>query len=74
MNINFRFVLENPDIVKDKSVLDVGSGCGATSIAAIMKKAKYAVANDIDEGKSVSNTTLNKNHYREINIGFKSKS
>lgn len=51
MNINFRFVLENPDIVKDKSVLDVGSGCGATSIAAIMKKAKYAVANDIDEGK-----------------------
>lgn len=38
-------------MVKGKSVLDVGSGCGATSIAAIMRNAKYSVANDIDDGR-----------------------
>ncbi|XP_065368490.1 electron transfer flavoprotein beta subunit lysine methyltransferase-like [Calliphora vicina] len=58
-----KFVLENPEMVKDKSVLDVGSGCGATSIAAIMKNAKYAVANDIDDAAGYAallNAKLNK--------------
>uniref|UniRef100_A0A1B0FP85 ETFB lysine methyltransferase n=1 Tax=Glossina morsitans morsitans TaxID=37546 RepID=A0A1B0FP85_GLOMM len=44
-----RFILEHPDLIKGKSLLDVGSGCGATSIAALKKNAKYAIANDIDE-------------------------
>ncbi|KAG5678243.1 hypothetical protein PVAND_007935 [Polypedilum vanderplanki] len=44
-----RFVLDNPGIVKSKTILDFGSGCGSLSIAAKMCGAKIAVANDIDE-------------------------
>ena len=45
-----KYILENPKVVEGKTILDVGSGCGASSIAAIMVNAKYCVANDIDEG------------------------
>ncbi|XP_054737586.1 electron transfer flavoprotein beta subunit lysine methyltransferase-like [Anastrepha obliqua] len=44
-----RFILDNPSLVTGKSVLDVGSGCGASAVAALMHNAKYVVANDIDE-------------------------
>ncbi|XP_036218787.2 electron transfer flavoprotein beta subunit lysine methyltransferase isoform X1 [Bactrocera oleae] len=44
-----RYVLDNPSLVAGKSVLDVGSGCGASAVAALTHKAKYVVANDIDE-------------------------
>lgn len=37
-------------MVKDRVVLDVGSGCGAGAIAAAMGHARTAVANDIDPG------------------------
>ncbi|XP_070572562.1 electron transfer flavoprotein beta subunit lysine methyltransferase-like [Ptychodera flava] len=43
-----RFLLDNPDYVHGKTVLDVGSGCGASAIAAAMLGAKYVLANDID--------------------------
>ncbi|XP_067634276.1 electron transfer flavoprotein beta subunit lysine methyltransferase-like [Eurosta solidaginis] len=43
-----RYILDNPFLVNNKAVLDFGSGCGASSIAALMHKAKYVVANDID--------------------------
>ncbi|XP_044128310.1 electron transfer flavoprotein beta subunit lysine methyltransferase [Bufo gargarizans] len=43
-----RYLLDNPDIVRHRRILDLGSGCGATSIAAKMKGASYVVANDID--------------------------
>lgn len=45
------YVLDNPSLVAGKSVLDVGSGCGASAVAALIRNAKYVVANDIDEGK-----------------------
>ncbi|XP_042325169.1 electron transfer flavoprotein beta subunit lysine methyltransferase isoform X2 [Sceloporus undulatus] len=35
-------------VVRRKKVLDLGSGCGATAIAAMMSGASQVVANDID--------------------------
>ncbi|XP_014678775.1 PREDICTED: protein N-lysine methyltransferase METTL20-like [Priapulus caudatus] len=43
-----RFLLDNPDVSRGKTVLDVGSGCGASAIAASMSGATYAIANDTD--------------------------
>ncbi|XP_055136079.1 electron transfer flavoprotein beta subunit lysine methyltransferase [Symphalangus syndactylus] len=43
-----RYLLDNPDVVRGKSVLDLGSGCGATAIAAKMSGASRILANDID--------------------------
>ncbi|XP_010952415.1 electron transfer flavoprotein beta subunit lysine methyltransferase [Camelus ferus] len=43
-----RYLLDNPGVVRGKSVLDVGSGCGATAIAAKMSGALRILANDID--------------------------
>ncbi|XP_069808476.1 electron transfer flavoprotein beta subunit lysine methyltransferase [Dendropsophus ebraccatus] len=43
-----RYLLDNPDIVHRRRVLDLGSGCGAVSIAGKMSGASYVVANDID--------------------------
>ncbi|XP_054089909.1 electron transfer flavoprotein beta subunit lysine methyltransferase [Zeugodacus cucurbitae] len=57
-----RYVLDNPSLVAGKSVLDVGSGCGASAVAALMHNAKYVVANDIDEAAGcavVLNAQLN---------------
>lgn len=44
-----RFILDNPDVVRAKKILDFGSGCGATAIACRMKLCEHVVANDIDE-------------------------
>ncbi|XP_013104808.1 electron transfer flavoprotein beta subunit lysine methyltransferase [Stomoxys calcitrans] len=66
-----KYVLENADLVRGKSVLDVGSGCGATSIAAIRKEAKYCVANDIDEVAGIAalfNAKLNKIDVEKLQI------
>uniref|UniRef100_A0A8B9CJX8 Electron transfer flavoprotein beta subunit lysine methyltransferase n=1 Tax=Anser brachyrhynchus TaxID=132585 RepID=A0A8B9CJX8_9AVES len=43
-----RYILDNPRVVKGRSVLDLGSGCGATAIAAVMSGASQVLANDID--------------------------
>ncbi|KAE8613228.1 hypothetical protein XENTR_v10007630 [Xenopus tropicalis] len=43
-----RFLLDNPQIVRGGSVLDLGCGCGAAAIAAGMGGASYVLANDID--------------------------
>ncbi|XP_005186823.2 electron transfer flavoprotein beta subunit lysine methyltransferase [Musca domestica] len=66
-----KYVLETPELVKGKSVLDVGSGCGATSIAAIQKTAKYAIANDIDEVAGIAallNAKLNQIDIKKLFI------
>lgn len=34
-----------------KTVLDVGSGCGASAIASKLSGAAHVIANDIDKGK-----------------------
>ncbi|XP_068624236.1 electron transfer flavoprotein beta subunit lysine methyltransferase-like [Battus philenor] len=44
-----RYILDNEHVVKNRSVLDVGCGCGASSIAAAIAGAKRIVANDIDK-------------------------
>lgn len=44
--------MDNPDVVRGKSVLDLGSGCGATAIAAKMSGASRILANDIDPSKN----------------------
>lgn len=46
-----RYLLDNPDVVRGRSVLDLGSGCGATAIAAKMGGASRILANDIDPSK-----------------------
>lgn len=43
-----RFILDNRQLFSGKSVLDVGCGCGASSIAALGAGAKLVTANDID--------------------------
>ncbi|KAM4036860.1 LOW QUALITY PROTEIN: electron transfer flavoprotein beta subunit lysine methyltransferase [Anomaloglossus baeobatrachus] len=43
-----RFFLDNLDVVRNRRVLDLGSGCGAVAIAAKMGGASLVVANDID--------------------------
>ncbi|XP_059742994.1 electron transfer flavoprotein beta subunit lysine methyltransferase isoform X2 [Bos taurus] len=53
-----RYLLDNPDVVRGKSVLDIGSGCGATAIAAKMSGALRILANDIDPSKPFSITVI----------------
>ncbi|XP_063301385.1 electron transfer flavoprotein beta subunit lysine methyltransferase [Pelobates fuscus] len=43
-----RYILDNPDVVRMRRVLDLGCGCGAAGIAAEMNGASYVLANDID--------------------------
>lgn len=44
-----RYILDHPELVRGKRVLDFGSGCGATSIACKLRSCELVVANDIDE-------------------------
>ena len=43
-----RYVLDNPDIVRGKRVLDIGSGSGLVGIAAARSGAAHVLAADID--------------------------
>ena len=43
-----RYVLDNPSVVRGKTVLDVGSGCGVAALAAAYSGARVVCANDID--------------------------
>ena len=44
-----RYVLDHPEVVKGRSVLDVASGSGLVAIAAAMAGASRIIANEIDE-------------------------
>ncbi|KAM9377720.1 electron transfer flavoprotein beta subunit lysine methyltransferase [Pholidichthys leucotaenia] len=57
-----RFILDNPVVCRDQTVLDLGSGCGASAIAAKLCGAAHVVANDIDSVAAVAtlmNSELN---------------
>ena len=54
MLIGCRYLLDNPHIVNGKHILDVGSGCGASAIAAAMCGAKAVLANDVDKGSGIA--------------------
>ncbi len=43
-----RLILDRPALVADKSVLDLGSGCGLSAIAAMRAGARSVLAADID--------------------------
>ena len=43
-----RYILQNPELVKDKRIMDFGAGSGIVAIAAIMAGAKHVIACDID--------------------------
>ena len=43
-----RYLLDNPDLVKGKCILDFGSGCGIAAIAAAKTRAASVLASDID--------------------------
>ncbi|XP_018519301.1 electron transfer flavoprotein beta subunit lysine methyltransferase [Lates calcarifer] len=49
-----RFLLDTPEVCQDKKVLDLGSGCGASAIAAKLSGAAHVVANDIDSVAAVA--------------------
>lgn len=49
-----RFILDNPSFVRNKSVLDFGSVCGASTIAAKICGSRRCVANDIDEVAAIA--------------------
>lgn len=46
-----RYLLDNPAVCRGRTVLDLGSGCGASAIAAAQCGAAHVVANDIDTGE-----------------------
>lgn len=44
-----RFILDNKNLFANKTVVDIGSGCGASAISAKMAGAAHVLANDIDK-------------------------
>lgn len=44
-----RHILDNPQLVAGKPVLDLAAGCGLTAIAALKAGAASAIGNDIDD-------------------------
>jgi predicted nicotinamide N-methyase len=53
-----RYILDNPDIVRGKRVLDIGSGSGLVGIAAAKSGAAHVLAADID-GHAIAAIKLN---------------
>ena len=47
-------ILDHPELVKDKKILDFGSGSGVVAIAAMKAGAKQAIACDIDPDALIS--------------------
>lgn len=46
-----RYILDNKSLFAGKNVLEIGCGCGASSIAARLAGANRVTANDIDESE-----------------------
>jgi len=46
----FRFILDNSKYVNNKTILDIGSGSAACSLASAIAGASQVTANDIDPG------------------------
>ncbi len=64
-----RYILDNPATVAGRRVFDMGSGCGASAIAAVRAGAAAAVANDVDADALEAvrfNTRLNGLHEASV--------
>ena len=66
-----RFIIDNPCIVKERAVLDIGSGCGALGISSSFSGAKSIICNDIDPIANISGK-LNCNINKVKNVLFNS--
>uniref|UniRef100_A0A8C6UML4 Electron transfer flavoprotein beta subunit lysine methyltransferase n=1 Tax=Neogobius melanostomus TaxID=47308 RepID=A0A8C6UML4_9GOBI len=60
-----RYLLDNPQECRGKAVLDLGSGCGASSIVAKACGAEYVTANDIDAVAGLVTTMNSELNYQE---------
>ena len=61
-----RYILDNPELVRNKRVMDFGAGSGVVAIACAMAGAKQVIACDIDPDALLScqeNATLNNVDY-----------
>jgi predicted nicotinamide N-methyase len=61
-----RYILDNPELVRDKRVMDFGAGSGVVAIACVMAGAKQVIACDIDPDALLScqeNAKLNNVDY-----------
>lgn len=76
-----RFILDRREHFQNKTVLDVGSGCGASAIACKLAGARDVIANDIDqvaleairmnaEENGVTITTSSKNYIGDVSSGW----
>lgn len=70
-----RFILDSPDVINGRSVLDFGCGCGSSGIASAIKGAQKVLLNDIDEVALVSsqmNAELNLNLHQKSILTYSS--
>ena len=61
-----RYILDNPELVRNKRVMDFGAGSGVVAIACVMAGAKQVIACDIDPDALLScqeNAALNNVDY-----------
>eukprot|EP01134_Creolimax_fragrantissima_P002364 CFRG2364T1 len=49
-----RYIIDNPELVRGKRVLDIGSGCGIVALACKLSGAMHVHVNDIDEVALIS--------------------
>ena len=59
---NFRTLIRQEDIFKDKTVYEIGTGTGILALLALQAGSKYAVATDIDPD-AVRNAKFNAQHF-----------
>ena len=63
-----RYLLDFPNVVRNKRVMDIGAGSGGASLASIISGCETVTANDIDE-MSLSATLLNAQTNELLDLG-----
>merc|ERR1712062_954708 len=71
-----RYIIDFPNLVRNKRVVDIGAGSGAASIASIISGCDSAIANDIDEmssGATLLNAQANNHNYLQGDLDEKAR-